>query len=483
MIVTENTPKSPAKASTPLLGDASGPSAPPAYAPGPSPIGSAQVPYTVYQPVYTQRREGEPAGKRFCKAFLVAIGVWILASALFGSIGVHNIGQFEYPIPRGVETEHCVSDWAEEMKNPTFPSLSFPYSASTSFDFSLPEKTLLLLSKGALSNGRLSIVSSDYTDKVSVKVTVKYHKAAVRDLAKVCLIARSNGEGGVGIFTPSPWRSRSYTDRLSFDVVLVLPSSHINALSTDVSNFSHDIDTLPRTDFGNLSLQASNGNIKAKLLSAGKATLTTSNAAVIVNSLIAPSASVKSSNGLISGSYTVCESLDLQTSNDPIKVTVTINGSGSGSKKNLSMRTSNGVLDALVNLGTSSGEAGTFNVKAQTSNAQLKTKIVYAPLDSVVTVDARTSNEEASVTLPSTYEGSFSLTTSNAPVSVRRVNPNEHDPACDSHQQSCKERTRIVEQKVVTKRSVSGNVHWDKKNANRGKVTLTTSNGPATILL
>lgn len=92
MIITDDTPKSPVKASTPLLSGASGSGAPPAYVPrdgaGPTPINAVQAPYAAYQPVYTQQRGGghQSAGRRFCLAFLVAFGIWILASALLGSI-------------------------------------------------------------------------------------------------------------------------------------------------------------------------------------------------------------------------------------------------------------------------------------------------------------------------------------------------------------------------------------------------------------
>lgn len=89
MIITDNTPQSPVKDSAPLLGGASGSGAPPpAYSAardaGPTPIGAAGAPYPVYPTVYAQPRES--AARRFCMAFLVAFGIWILASALLGSI-------------------------------------------------------------------------------------------------------------------------------------------------------------------------------------------------------------------------------------------------------------------------------------------------------------------------------------------------------------------------------------------------------------
>ncbi|KAJ6491613.1 hypothetical protein C8R47DRAFT_1070639 [Mycena vitilis] len=490
MIVTEDSPQSPVKdSSTPLLGGAGASSAPPAYAPrgaGLSP-GSSQVPYTPYQPTHAQpthtlRREGESAGQRFCKAFLIAFGVWILLTMLFGSIAdsgrISQAGHFEYPIPPGVEAgESCETSWSGELKHPGFTS--YPYSASTSFHFSLPSKNLLLLSKGDLSNGNLKITTSDSADKVSVNVTVNYHKTAVRDAAKVCFIQRNDGESGVGIFTPLRWRSRSHTDRLAFDVQLVLPRALINALSTDVNNFSHDVDNLLGVlGFGDLALKATNGRIQAKALSATTAALSTTNGAVSLDSLIATTVAVRSSNAPISGAYVVADSLALQTTNGRIDVAVTVSANGGKSTKDVALRTTNSALDAVINL--YDDKAGKFDIVTETTNGALSAKIAAAPLDSTIVLKAKTSNHRASVELPATYEGSFSVATSNAAVVVEESNSGAQDPACTVWG-NC--RTRTVHTTNVTKRSAAGHVHWDEKNADRGKVTLATTNGRASLSL
>ncbi|KAJ6497451.1 hypothetical protein C8R45DRAFT_1093826 [Mycena sanguinolenta] len=496
MIITDNTPKSPVKDSTPLLGDASGSNAPPAYTPpraGPTPIGNTQIPYAVYQPVYTQqgqRRTEEPAGQRFCKALLVAFGIWLLVSALFGSLTVEShrhlvqqsLGYYDYPIPGGVETSHCATDWPQMTS-----SLSgFPYAASTSFDFDLPSKTLLLLSKGGLSNGHVKVTHSPEVANVRVIVTVNYWKAAIRDAAKVCFIERSEGESGVGIFTPQPWHSRSYSDRLFFDVELILPRSdsilHVNGLSTDVSNFSHDVDGL-NVYFNDLSLRASNGKIQANSLTAAQVVLTTSNAAVAVDNLVAPKASVESSNGRITGTYAVVHSLILKTTNGAIDASASITGQSSLQKRqDITMQTTNGPINYVVNLGPTAREAGLFNVKAYTSNGKMTGKIVSAPLNSVLAVDAKTSNEKASLALPSTYEGSFAISTSNAAATIHSPPPRQKDPACDSDAK-CKDRERVVRSGSNTKRSVQGTVHWDPQNARLGNVNLRSSNGAVTLYL
>jgi hypothetical protein len=128
------------------------------------------------------------------------------------------------------------------------------------------------------------------------------------------------------------------------------------------------------------------------------------------------------------------------------------------------------------------GQAGTFHIRAHTLNAPLQAEIASAPLDSVLTVDAKTSNRVASVALPSTYEGSFEVVTSNAPATFERVNPGARDPACE-RDETCSGRSRSVRATAAKRSSVAGTAYWDQKNADRGKVSLTSSNGPATLYL
>ncbi|KAF7350922.1 hypothetical protein MSAN_01654300 [Mycena sanguinolenta] len=488
MIITDDGPKSPVGDSTPLLGDASASNAPPAYTPppraDPTPIGNTQIPYAVYQPIYAQqgqRRTKEPAGRRFCKAFLVAFGIWALF-ALFANLAVRSV---DYPVPSGIKLPVCATTW-HEKSNPN-PDLSgFPYSATNSFDFDLPSKALLLLSKGGLSNGHLRITSSPDVRTVRVNVTINYWRAAIRDAAKVCFIDRFEGEGGVGIFTPRSWYARPYTNRLFFDVELILPRSdstlHVNGLSIDVNNFSYDIDALDAY-FNDLSLTASNGKIQAKSLSAGQVSLTTSNAAVAVDSLVARKASVKLSNGPITGIYAVVDSLILKASNGAIDVVASITGNSSLAKtQNITMQTSNGPIKYVVDLGPTAGDAGSFRVKATTSNHKVTAKIVSAPLNSVLAIDARTSNHLASLALPSTYEGSFAISTSHSSAAVSRTNPQEKDPACGSDAK-CEGRKRTFYLTKVTKSSAKGSVYWESQNADRGSVILGSSNGAATLYI
>ena len=140
------------------------------------------------------------------------------------------------------------------------------------------------------------------------------------------------------------------------------------------------------------------------------------------------------------------------------------------------------VIDSTIRFDTSSGKAGNFKVKATTSNGDLTTRIVSAPLDSVINVDARTSNSRASIDIPTTYEGGFTLSTSNSVPDVHRASDHERDPACPDHS-DCRSRRRSLEIYGISEGKASGSVFWDRKNSGRGNVALTTSNRPVALYL
>ncbi|KAF7295951.1 hypothetical protein MKEN_01409600 [Mycena kentingensis (nom. inval.)] len=498
MIVTDSTPKTPPKSTTPLLGEASGAAPPPAYAPrvaAPPPVPIAS--YQGYQPVapsaYPQRPR-QSAAKRFCKTLIVALGVWLLASALFGSfyssrrLRDTQLYSTEYPIPSDVELDEpeCVPSWTD---GPRSRRSSHPFSAYTNFKFDLPPETLLLLSKGALSAGNLDIATHD-GDDVEVKVVVHYDQAFVRDTVKACLITRKDGEAGVGIFTPQWWR-RPGNRGLVFEIQLSLPRNSkgeklINTLFTDVSNISQRVveGLQDVVRFNSLELTGSNGRISAASLVANTTLLRTSNGGVQIGHLMATTAIVRSSNGGISGTYATKGPLELRTSNGAIDVSVAVT-SDSSNKTPLTMVTSNGKLTAVVDLISPSASTPkdlTFPVTARTSNGALSVTIKELPLDAKLDLQARTSNTPATVGLPLTYEGSFSVKTSNSPSLVKRLGSSERDPACPKNE-DCKARSRQVETRMIRKTAAEGVVYWDEKNKKRGVVTVTTSNSPLTLVL
>ncbi|CAK5284905.1 unnamed protein product [Mycena citricolor] len=379
-----------------------------------------------------------------------------------------------YPIPSDLSLRDCVSRWDE-----------FSDSAATAhFTFGVPQETLLLVSKGAYSSGNLRIsATEDRDDTAEVKVIVRYRDQERRDAAKVCLIERGEGELGVGLFTSQMGREfPNRRNRLEFDVELVLPrSAFVKTLETDVGNFGHDVQSLE--NLGHLSLKGSNGAISTGAISASEASLSTSNGVIATERVMASSIVLRSSNGAISGILSATESIDVSTSNGRVDLSLVLEGKDDDVVKNLSVKTSNSDVMANVTLSTASAQGGCFTLLTQTSNGRLDTRILSAPLDSTLKIEARTSNNAASLALPAAYEGSFSVATSNGPATVHRVEGRERDPRCVVAGGDCEPRERQVKITAPRKGQAAGTVYWDEGNASRGEVTLKTSNANADIYI
>ncbi|KAJ7510499.1 hypothetical protein B0H11DRAFT_1959357 [Mycena galericulata] len=399
-------------------------------------------------------RDANSTSRRFWLVLLSVFGISLAISAVFRGISLGNDAlnyyRGEYPNLPDITADCSATTWPENEKKS--PHLSFPYFAEVSLD--------------------------------RVHIAVHYYKKYVRDKAKICLVDRKDGESGVGIFTPKYWRSRSRSDRLYFEVVLTLPEGtsplYINRLATYVSNFSHDLDSLKDIiNFGEITLKGSNGKIHARTIGAENATFTTSNAAVSADYLLAQRTLVRTSNAAVSGQYFATDSIDLITSNGAIRADVALNASDSKETKRLTMRTSNHAIQSTIDLATSSGSGGSFSVKVYTSNGLLAPRLASAPLDSVLALDARTSNSRAVVTLPSTYEGDLAVSTSNA-VPAINFDSHKQDPRCND-QPDCESRKRVLDSRVVTKGRAAGSVYWDRENRHRGRVTVQTANAAASI--
>ncbi|CAK5264386.1 unnamed protein product [Mycena citricolor] len=422
------------------------------------------------------------------KVCLISLVAWMFFSSAATSVfsGVSNLlsGEYHYPIPSDITTSDCVSSWDVTTPHPSRP-WGYHYTASAEpFSFGVPEEALLLLSKGSLQGGSLHISVGDDED-VQVQVTVLYSNEEARDLARVCMIERADGEKGVGIFTPtqSVFPPRQ-SNRLRFEVELVLPqSAYIKLLSTDVSNFKQNVDALKDVvDFGKIMLRGSNGEIRTEAVAADTdVSFTTSNGKISSEHMTAPVIDLHSSNGAVSGRFSASQSFGVVTSNGRVDLSLTLNATGSEEPK-VSIKTSNSALNAELTLLSQSGSGGVFPIRTETSNGRLDTKVVEAPIDSVITLDARTSNSAGSIELPATYEGLFSISTSNAKTSMHRVSGNDEDPKC-AVASDCEPRKRHVQTKMQNKGHVAGTVFWEQGNEDRGKATLRTSNGPADIYL
>ncbi|KAF7325560.1 hypothetical protein MKEN_00405500 [Mycena kentingensis (nom. inval.)] len=465
MIVIDEPTKPAPSATTPLLANLP----PPAYTAAPSNVPAPQ-------------RDRPSTRKRLASVFMAMIFVstaFVLAFFAYQyeyerSKGVGD----EYPIPSGVSVSKCTKSWSKASRPPTS---SFPHNSLTSFSLPLPAQTLMLLSQGALSSGRVKIVASSAYN-VQVKVTVSYHTTLVRGLAKVCLVERSDGEQGVGIFSPQPWKSRDPKDLLSFDVEIALPRSKdtrprmSTALFTNVTNFSQELDNLEDVmEFGAVTLLGSNGGIhSAALVTSGPALLMTSNGLVRIEKLVASSAHVMTINAPVYGTYHTNGPLQLTTINAPIDAKLSVT---SQDWSPVTLSTMNGHISAVVGLTSPVGAGGSFPVKTQNFNGDIFLNVSCLPINATLSLTAGTMNSRADVVLPPTFEGRYSLSTSMGTTAVQRRHPDERDP----------EYPALDRKRVLTEERVGGtrmgNVYWAEENANRGVVAVSGQNGPVRLVL
>lgn len=176
----------------------------------------------------------EPATKRFCEAFVIAvciyIGIGIITSGI--SVQIHRShgrvssnssirgsskpyrdaqyyqqdwdwydGEVGRPLPGDGTAERCIggNDWTSDNDLP--PSgYPYPYAAHHAFKISGDIESLYMLARGSLSHGNIDIVTSDTEEDVKINVTVLYHTQNALDRASVCLVHRDLKAAGLGIF-------------------------------------------------------------------------------------------------------------------------------------------------------------------------------------------------------------------------------------------------------------------------------------------
>jgi hypothetical protein len=244
-----------------------------------------------------------------------------------------------------------------------------------------------------------------------------------------------------------------------FETTVTLPEGSedsplsINSFETDVPNTSHNVDDLSKIVFTAIKLKATNAPVLSQFIQAS-------------------SLAVGTTNSRVSGRFNTTSSLHLITTNGPIKAIVGLNNKDD---KTLSLvaKTSNSPLDLLVAATSSTGQPGTFDVSARTTNSPLSVSFMDAPVDSTLTVDASTSNGAAEIDLHPTYEGKFELSTSRwFPVKVN-VKDKYEDPAG-------KGRKKIVNA-TAGRGQAHGETRWDADKPGSGNVVLRTSNSPITL--
>ncbi|KAF8896712.1 hypothetical protein CPB85DRAFT_1229670, partial [Mucidula mucida] len=360
--------------------------------------------------------------------------------------------------PNDLDLLHCIAGdgWTDEQAHKTISSHSYPYYSKQTFELPSSSDTTFIIARGSLSAGNVHLATSPIpSDQVLVQVEAHYYTPEVMDNTKICRVKRSRKQLGVGLFTPKRWLSTRWEDHPYFNVTVFLPrNAKMNTFETDVPNYSHTISDLEgRVSFESLALKSSNGAISGE-------------------SLHAEQAEIQSTNAPITGHYVSSGDLRIQTSNGAIKASVEFGNHKSGRASRLDISSENAIIDTQITVVGQKSE-----ITTRTSNGALFVKLLEAPIDSTLNLDARTSSSIADVLLPDTYEGSYALTTSNSPVQVRNERESTiKDPAG-------KGRKRSVVNRTSSKGTSAGNIFWDSKAADRGTVKVRSSNGGVTLRL
>ncbi|KAJ7435873.1 hypothetical protein FB451DRAFT_1379206 [Mycena latifolia] len=405
--------------------------------------------------------------RRFIVAFLVAVGLFSVVKAIV-RFHIHPTHwRHRWDLPENMVIDRCTGGSAWAVADAAVLSDTpgaFVSAAQATFEIPLNDDTVLVLSRHSKPSyfgsrtplsGSLSVTTSSRLNNTARIVVTALHgpHKPKRTGLQACLMSGPDGEAGVGILT----RRRFSGDGTFVKVQLVLPDGaeplHLKGLTTNLPNFSVDV-----------SLRGSNGRVHVKSLLAGDAELHTSNGAISADALNATTLTLRTSNSGISGSYNTSGTLTLTTSNAPIDVSVGLASDDDSRATKVIMRTSNNRLTARITLATE----GDFGVIGTTSNGVLSITGASAPSGAALDLSARTSNARAEVTLPDTYEGAFTLHTSNhAPEVVERH----------------KDDGRTVEYQSKKNPTVKGWVYAEEKNRDLGRVMVMTSNAPVTLFV
>ncbi|KAJ4483603.1 hypothetical protein J3R30DRAFT_1807628 [Lentinula aciculospora] len=560
MIIPDNVPSSPAKSNAALSNPTSPLESPPPPAYGASDgrtiplppqqhyqpyIGSSssslpnapQSPYN--RPIELEandtRRRRESAGRRFCKAFAVALLIYVLVAIFFGTFSLRRKTvpkgwHSDFAIPNHVVVKSCTR--GSEMRNssigwgspyeftsdPLSSELSAGLSSSlpssnkfnygsvqTSLSLPLSSDTLFLVSRGPLFTGGLRVEpSSDLEEgiaKVDVRITytdfAKQSKPfSLLSQTSVCLVHKRSGKGkqvGVGLFTSQNWPSSSYPrPQLTYDVTLVLPEPRgpsilrLDAFETDLPNFHH-LFTRPLDEFvtfGSLILKAGNGIVNAVSLTADNATIHTSNREINLKSLTSNFASLYTMNSEIKGHFTTSQSLEIKAINSNIKANIELVPQYSNGGGSISIQTTRKALEAVINIhhpsdffnffSTSSESSPTHYVSTRNKDGIVDVSVPLLPLNSALNLTAYSTNGRVTASLPATYEGSYALTTTNNLGEVH----NEHaeDPAGLG-------RERVWDSDSTRHNENRGSVYWNESDKDKGAVVLKSINGQAELFL
>ncbi|KAI9508246.1 hypothetical protein F5148DRAFT_931999 [Russula earlei] len=443
--------------------------------------GESGYPATPAPPEHCQPSRRRRCCRRFGHFLLVALFLWLTARFLMRHCELRRLGPDHLDLlpwdpaivahadkhhPPG-EIDACVnpSDWTE-FSHPDHPlfdvwrrtELSLPSSADDVF----------LFSRGLHAIGVLHVVEAPDRDDIGVELIVGSNdKSLLFDSTNVCKLHRRAGGHGVGIFTP-PFKRRLHDrDVLFFNITLSLPQGKdVNVLphfETHLPLFHQTIKKLPTHTFGSISLHSFDGPIFAE-------------------SLVGDKIKIYSSNAPIGGVFNTSSLLKVKTRNAPVDVRVNAFNKDNASPTQIKIHTSNSVIFAHISLvSTHEDQAGgAFVVHARTSNGPLGLNFTDQPPDSLLKLEAHTSNAPARVHLHPAYEGFYKLRTTFFPP-VLAVDDNVEDP-------TGRGRKRVIDEKTVGRgpfRILHGDVVWvpQDEGAPKGKVDVSTTNSPVQLLV
>ncbi|KAF8480218.1 hypothetical protein DFH94DRAFT_692559 [Russula ochroleuca] len=429
--------------------------------------------------------------RRFGHFLVVALFVWLTVRYIVRHCELRRFAHSEdFPWgPPGRRPGHlphhrehidtCVNsiDWTEiDPTDGLFPP-GFETWRRTELTLPSSADDIFLISRSFLAGGILHVVEAANRDDIGVEITVGSRSSSdLLERTKLCTLRRGHDGHGVGIFThPFKHHHRRDRDSLFFNITVSLPEGKdittIPHFETHLPKYRHVIKTLETHAFGSISLHSFDSPI-------------------FVESLVGDKISISSRNGPIAGTFNTTSSIKIRTSNSPIKVKVNAFNEDNEPATKVNIHTSNSIIFAeLALLSTTGGESNSsFIVHTRTSNSPLAVNFTDQPLNSLLKLDAHTSNSPAHVHLAPAFEGRFKLRTSIFPVVV--------SPDADVEDPAGLGRKRVVNVKTVGHGSgvVFGDVTWvpqgeeladeiDEEVAPTGKVEISTRNSPLHLSL
>ncbi|CAK5274726.1 unnamed protein product [Mycena citricolor] len=394
----------------------------------------------------------------------------------------HKMAASSWPIPDEYSAD-CVQ-WSNVEKVLDIEAdHRFPYSAEANIEIPITADSLFVVSHAVrhhtvLAGGRVQFLQSEeVVDKLQIGVTAHVHREKDLKHVKTCLLEGEAGARGAGLFTN--WASKSHhrhrrQPRFRLDVVVAFPAMDkdsplaVKEFWTNMTAFSQEFYDLSGVAFDSLNVRNFLGPISAENLKAKAANIETDFGPIRIGSLNVTAANVTTTMGPISGSFFASDSLSLKTSNGPSSPTSSF--PTQTRRRDLLSSSSTPrtghIIDSSVDLSTTKDESA-FDLIAKTSNGRLALAVPSAPIDSTITLDARTAFGSAHVKLPATFEGAFSASTSIGAASLK-ADENAPDPSGQG-------RARKVVVDAAGRTNVQGSVGWSEEGLARGNAHVETS--------